>query len=60
MANQKILTTEVKNNKNWNFAKGNMTLGFTINTDIKTDLKDFKELLLEALKVVDIEINKHK
>lgn len=40
--------------KNFSYTKGNVSLNFQLRTDIKTDLKDFSELL----KVATLEVNK--
>ncbi len=53
---------ELKNNsttqKNFVYSKDNVTLAFNLRTDIKTELKDFAELLKVAILEVDKEINK--
>lgn len=52
----------IKNNsttqKNFSYTKGNVSLSFNLRTDIKTDLKDFAELLKVAILEVDNEIKK--
>jgi len=48
----------IKNNsttsKNFSFSKGVVSLNFTLRNDVKTELKDFSELL----KVAQEEVNK--
>lgn len=43
-------------NKTFSFSKGNTSLNFSLRTDIKTDLKDFLELLKVAQEEVENEI----
>ena len=46
----------VKNNidrKEFNYSKGACNLNFTLRTDVKTELKDFRECLLEGVKDID-------
>lgn len=58
MANSKIL---IKNNFiRKAMTKGKMSLNFEINTDIKTDLVDFRDLLKEGLEIIEAEISKYK
>jgi plastocyanin domain-containing protein len=45
-------------NRTFNFSKGEVNLSFTLRTDKKGQLKDFKKLLIEATDEVDEEINK--
>ncbi|HBT75059.1 TPA: hypothetical protein DEB29_03605 [Candidatus Wolfebacteria bacterium] len=44
--------------RNFGFKKGNVALNFQLRTDIKTDLKDFRECLTAAVDEVDREIAK--
>ena len=44
--------------KTFNFAKGKTTLNFILRTDIKNELKDFKQCLEAALSEVENELNK--
>jgi len=60
MANSKILTTNARSYKTWDLKKGNMPLTFTVDINIKTDLKDFRDVLVEAQKIIEIELKKHK
>jgi hypothetical protein len=53
MGGEKILKTNNTTSKNFDYAKGNTSLKFTLRTDIKQELKDFLELLKVALKEVD-------
>jgi hypothetical protein len=58
----KIKKTTVQNNsttyKNFSYTKGDVTLKFDLRTDIKTQLKDFAELLEVAISEVKEEIEK--
>lgn len=58
MANKKILTTEKI--KNWKYAKGHMTLSFSIDARVKTDLVDFLDLLKAATSELEREIKEYK
>ena len=53
----KIKKSIVQNNsttiKNFDYKKGNVNLTFSLRTDIKTDLKDFAELM----KIATLEVN---
>ena len=57
----KYMFNKIKTNnttqKNFAYKKGDVNLSFTLRTDIKTELKDFVELLKVALKEVTDEIN---
>lgn len=44
--------------KQFSYSKGECKLNFNLRTDIKSQLKDFSELLKVALKEVEEEINK--
>ena len=58
MANSKAI---IKNNfMRKTMSKGKMSLNFEVNTDIKTDLVDFRDLLKEGLEIMEAEIAKHK
>jgi len=58
----KIRKTTVQNNtttsKNFSYTKGNCSLDFILRTDIKTELKNFKELLEVAILEVNKELEK--
>lgn len=58
----KIKKTTVQNNsttsRNFSYKKGDVVLEFNLRTDIKNQLKDFKELLEVALLEVTSEIEK--
>ena len=43
--------------REFSYAKGSCRLRFTLRTDVKTELRDFKECLQEAIKEVDEELN---
>lgn len=45
-------------NKTFSYSKANVTLSFTLRTDIKQDLKNFLELLKVAQEEIEDEINK--
>jgi small-conductance mechanosensitive channel len=45
-------------NKQFSYSKGKVTLNFTLRIDIKSELKDFLELLKVAKKEVEEEIKK--
>lgn len=40
-------------NKKYNYSKGKVTLDFSLNLDTKQNIKDFKDILTEALKDVE-------
>lgn len=46
--------------RNFNYSKGDTTLSFRLRTDIKSQLKDYKELLAKALEDVEAELNKEE
>lgn len=53
MKNQKnILQIDNTTSKNFSYKKGDVSLIFSLRTDIKTQLKDFAELLKVALREV--------
>ena len=58
MSNKKLLIKNHIENKSFNFSKGSVSLDFTLRTDIKSQLQDFKEILQQAIFDVDKEINK--
>ena len=45
MFKKKQLQTSNETKKTFNFSKGSVSLNFTLRVDIKTELKDFLELL---------------
>ncbi len=57
MAKNPIKSEQVIN-KTFNFSKGVISLNFTLRIDTKDQLKDFLELLKEAVSQVEVEINK--
>jgi len=60
MKNQKdILRTTSTLSKTFDYSKGNCNLNFSLRTDIKTELKDFLEILKYAIKEVE-ELTKTK
>lgn len=59
MANKNILTRDTGLvSRQFNYAKGMCSLNFSLRVDVKSQLKDFKELLAAALKDVQEELNK--
>ena len=56
--NKKILIRNHKNIRNFSYKKGNVSLNFSLRTDIKGDLKDFQECLEAALEEVKDELKK--
>ena len=52
------LKIDNKVNKTFSFQKGDVSLNFTLRTDIKTQLKDFLECLKVAQKEVQEELDK--
>ena len=46
--------------KSFKYSKGKVQLNFVLRTDIKSELKDFLELLKTATKEVELEINNKK
>lgn len=56
--NKKIVETNNTTNKSFSYKKGGVTLNFTLRNDIKTELKDFLELLKVAQIDVEEEIKK--
>jgi hypothetical protein len=57
---EKILKKQHTDSRAFSYAKGNVQLNFTLRTDIKQELKDFKEVLQAALVDVDAEIEAKK
>jgi hypothetical protein len=53
-----ILKKDHTAQRNFNYEKGKVSLKFALRTDIKQDLKDFRECLEAAITEVDEEINK--
>ena len=51
---KKILKTNNTTSKNFSYSKGKCQLNFSLRTDVKTELKDF----LELLKVSQTEVEK--
>jgi len=45
-------------NRNFSYSKGDVTLNFSLRTDVKGQLKDFLEILNCAEKEVEEELNK--
>ena len=58
MFNKKTLVSSNTTSKNFSFSKGVCSLNFSLRTDIKTELKDFLELLKVAQNEVEKEIKK--
>jgi len=56
MFNFNQVKTNNVTNKTFNYAKGKVTLNFTLRTDVKNELKDFLELLKVAQEEVKNEI----
>lgn len=46
--------------RTFDYKLGKVTLNFSLRVDIKSELSDFRRLLLEALKDVEEELTKHK
>lgn len=46
--NKQVLSTNHHVQKNFEYHKGNVNLAFSLFLDVKTDLKDFVELLKKA------------
>lgn len=58
MFEKKILKTNNTTSKNFSYSLGEVTLAFSLRTDIKQQLKDFTELLKVAAKEVSEELEK--
>jgi hypothetical protein len=56
--NKKALVSNSSTNRNFSYSKGKVSLAFTLRTDIKDELKIFKELLEVAILEVKEEIEK--
>lgn len=56
--NMNKIKTNNTTQKNFSYKKGDVNLSFTLRTDIKTELKDFVEILKVAIKEVEEEIKK--
>ena len=55
---KKILERSNTESKTFNYVKGDVSLNFTLRTDIKQQLKDFLECLEVAVKEVKEELDK--
>ena len=55
---RKTLKENHENWKNFNYSQDDTTLKFNLRTDIKSQLKDYKDLLEKALQDVTEELNK--
>ncbi len=60
MINKKDLKKESEENKKFNYEKDGTKLNFTLRTDIKKQLSNFKEILVEALSDVEAQLKKFK
>lgn len=58
MAKNNIIEKGSVVKKEFNYKKNECSLNFTLRVDVKQQLKDFKDLLVLALKEVDEEITK--
>lgn len=54
----KSLKNNSTTSKNFSYSKGDVSLNFSLRTDIKQELKDFSELLKVAIEEVNKEIEK--
>lgn len=52
------IRTENTTSKDFNYMLGDVNLKFSLRTDIKQQLKDFKECLVRAVEDVDNELKK--
>jgi len=57
---QNIIKKDHVQNKTFNYSKGEVNLDFTLRVDIKTQLKDFLEILKVSIKDVEEEIKNIK
>ena len=55
---RKQIKTEHQDNRTFSYSKGDIKLNFTLRIDTKSQLKDFKELLLKAVDDVSEEIER--
>ncbi len=55
---KKTLLTNNTTSKNFSYTKGEVSLNFSLRTDIKQGLKNFKELLIKALEDITEEIER--
>jgi len=53
---KKIIVKGSSLKREFSYAKGTVTLNFTLRIDVKQELKDFKDLLLEGVKDIDTQI----
>jgi len=63
MANQKVITGGKVANPNverWEFKRGHLTLSYSLDIDVKTDLKDWIELLKAGIEATEKELAKFK
>lgn len=58
MNQKKILQTNNTTSKSFNYQKGDVSLAFSLRTDIKQQMKDFQELLTVAQKDLKEELDK--
>ena len=54
--NKDIVVKSQVTKKEFSFSKNDCNLNFTLRTDIKQQMKDFRDLLVEATEVLDKEI----
>jgi hypothetical protein len=57
-AQKDIVKKTMEDRKRFVYEKGNVKLDFTLRTDIKQELKDWKELMENAMEDVEAEIKK--
>ncbi len=57
--NQQVVTNQTQSKK-FSYKKGDCNLSFDLRVDIKTELRDFAEILKVALVEVEEELNKQK
>ena len=55
--NKNIIKSESTTSRAFDYSYGNVTLKFSLRTDIKTDMKDFLVLLEKAVSDVKEELN---
>lgn len=55
--NKQVIQKEPTETKNFSYEKGNVSLKFSLRTDIKSQLSDFLDLLKESVKDVEYEIS---